>query len=220
MDVQTVGVVAAAFADAAGASHALQRLRASQTRALVGFVDAAVLGRDECGRLALCDAARTYRRRGLMVLAATAGAGGLVAGPAQWEALGGDVVGELAGRLEATGFPGGRLRALGAGLLPGSSVLVALVQGDWAAPITGDLARRACGVVLEWLPGGAARELLDFGSLSYLRSGRGSGSGVAAYVEHVGVRARAAAVLRGGPTVGAGSSSAGAASPPAATIAA
>jgi|GEM_PF-3286824 len=168
-----VHVIVAVFEDGSGASNALQALRASQTRALVGIVDAAVIVRGAHGTLELRETAARERRR-FALSPVAAGVVAMVTGPDVGESAGGALFQDLARRLTDGGFPAAPLRDAAAELAGCSSVLVVVAETAWTGAVAADLSREASIVVVEGLPGDLARELGAAGELVYTadREGR------------------------------------------------
>lgn len=167
-----VHVIVAVFEDVSGASNALQALRATQTRALVGIVDAAVIARGAHGALELRETVARERKR-FSLSPVAAGAVALVAGPGVGEPAGGALFHDLARRLTDGGFPAEPLRDAAAELPDCASVLVVVAETGWTGPVAADLSREASIVVVEGLPGALAREMGAVGELVYAADGEG-----------------------------------------------
>jgi uncharacterized membrane protein len=152
-----VQVIVAAFQDPAGASESLRLLKEAHREALIGISEAAVITRDEKGKVRIRETGDLRAGRGFALGAVAGGVIGLLAGPVGWAALGGGVVGGLAARLRDGGFRDDRLRQLGEALTPGSSALVAVVEHTWVAQVHAALADEAQELVVE----GVSAELAD-----------------------------------------------------------
>lgn len=132
--------IVAAFPDESGATRALEELRKID-RELIGVKQAAVLVKDEDGKLAIRES--HHVGRGAVLGGAAGAVVGLIAGPVGWVTVGGAAVGALAARLRDTGFPDERLREIGEGLTPGTSALIAIIEHRWVERVEEEL--RAAG---------------------------------------------------------------------------
>ncbi len=131
-----VEIVAAAFTSENGAKEALDRLKALKAQGAVGIKNAAVLRKDENGKLRIGETGDLSPARG-GVIGGVVGAGiGLLAGPALLvPAAIGALIGGLAGKLSDSGFPQERLKQLGENLTPDSSAIIAVVEHTWVKQV-------------------------------------------------------------------------------------
>ena len=130
-----VQVVIAAFKDENTASEALKALKQARNQGLIKIVDAAVLRKDEKGKLHIKETADMGGGKGAVIGGVAGGVIGLLAGPVGWAALGGAVIGGLAAKLKDGGFKDERLKKLGEGLGPGNSAIVAVVEHTWVREV-------------------------------------------------------------------------------------
>lgn len=127
-----IQLIVAAYKDEKAAKEALKLLQQAQREKMIRIENAAVLHKDEKGRLHIRETADMGGKRGA-VLGGVAGAAiGLIAGPALLvPSAVGALVGGLTAKLRDTGFQDARLEALGSSLKPGSSAIVAVVEHTW-----------------------------------------------------------------------------------------
>ena len=113
-----VQVVVAAFKDEASADDVLKSLKEAKKQGLIKIVDAAVLRKDDKGKLHIKETADMGGGKGAVIGGVLGGVIGLLAGPIGWAALGGAVIGGLAAKMRDGGFKDDRLKKLGEGLGP------------------------------------------------------------------------------------------------------
>jgi uncharacterized membrane protein len=63
----------------------------------------------------------------------------LIAGPLGWMVLGGGVIGAIAAKMSDGGLPQDRLEHLVAGLTPGSSALVVIIEHNWVDQLVDEI---------------------------------------------------------------------------------
>jgi hypothetical protein len=97
-------VVIAAFKDENTANEALKALKQARNQGLIRIVDAAVLRKDEKGKLHIKETADMGGGKGAVIGGVAGGVIGLLAGPVGWAALGGAVLGGLAAKMKDGGF--------------------------------------------------------------------------------------------------------------------
>jgi uncharacterized membrane protein len=161
-----VQVVVAAFQDEDAASAALAKLKELKHERLVGIVDAAVIRKDETGKLHIKETADLSPKKGAARGALIGGALSLIAGPLGLVAATGAVVGGLAARHDA-GFRDDRLERLGQSLQPGTSAIVAVVEHTWVAELEAELAEANAEVTTEALAADIAAQLEAGGEVAY-----------------------------------------------------
>jgi uncharacterized membrane protein len=132
------------------AADALKFVEDLRNRKVLKLLNAAVLAKDQDGKLSIDDVKEFDAKKGRMWGAITGGLVGLLAGPAGVVvgALAGLGLGGLAGSKIDTGFSNKFLENLDQYLKPGTSALILLMEHHWvrsAAESMGDLG----GVVLE-----------------------------------------------------------------------
>lgn len=131
-----VQLIVAAFQDEKSASEALIMLKQAKREKLIGIVDAAVLRKDEKGKLHIKETADMGGGKGAALGGVAGAAIGLIAGPALLvPAAVGALVGGLAAKLRDSGFSDQRLKTIGEGMTPGSSAIIAVVEHKWVAEV-------------------------------------------------------------------------------------
>jgi uncharacterized membrane protein len=161
-----VQVVIAAFKDENTASEALKALKQARNQGLIKIVDAAVLRKDEKGKLHIKETADMGGGKGAVIGGVAGGVIGLLAGPVGWAALGGAVIGGLAAKLHDGGFKDERLKKLGEGLGPGNSAIVAVVEHTWVREVEKQMAEAGADVVTEQISADIAKQLQAGGEVA------------------------------------------------------
>jgi uncharacterized membrane protein len=162
-----VQVVVAAFKDENTASEALKALKQARNEGLIKIVDAAVLRKDENGKLHIKETADMGGGKGAVIGGVLGGVVGVLAGPIGWAALGGAVIGGLAAKLKDGGFKDERLKKLGEGLGPGNSAIVAVVELTWVKQVEKAMADAGAQAVTEELSADIAKQLAAGGEVAY-----------------------------------------------------
>jgi uncharacterized membrane protein len=162
-----VQVIVAAFTDFNGASKALKQLQEAKSDALIGIEDAAVITKDANGKVKIKETADMRAGKGATIGAVAGGVVGLLAGPVGWAALGGGALGGLAAKMRDGGFPDARLKQLGEGLTPNSSMLVAVIEHQWVADMERELAEQGADLATQALSDDIARQLKAGGNVVY-----------------------------------------------------
>ena len=136
-----IQLVVAAFNDEKAAKEALKALKQAQKEKLIKIENAAVLHKDAKGKLHIKETADMGGKKGATLGGVAGAAIGLIAGPALLvPAAVGALVGGLSAKLRDSGFSDARLQALGEGLKPGSSAIVAVVEHTWVKEVEKALA--------------------------------------------------------------------------------
>lgn len=131
-----VQLIVAAFKDEKSAKDALDSLKKAQQEKLIKIDNAAVLRKDQNGKLHIKETGDMSGGEGAALGAVAGAAIGLLAGPLLVvPAAVGALVGGLAAKLRDSGFSDARLKALGEGLTPGSSAIVAVVEHRWVGDV-------------------------------------------------------------------------------------
>jgi uncharacterized membrane protein len=155
-----VQVIVAAFQDEQGAKAALKELKAAQKQKLIKIENAAVLRKDEKGKLHLKETADMGGGKGAVIGGVTGAVIGLVAGPALVVPTAvGALVGGLTAKLKDSGFKDDRLKQVGAGLQPGSSAIIAVVEHKWVDQVLNELAEAGADAFAEDLGADIAAQL-------------------------------------------------------------
>jgi uncharacterized membrane protein len=155
-----VQLIVAAFQEEGAAKAALKELKALKREKLIGIQNAAVLRKDEKGKIHIKETADMGGGKG-SVLGGVAGAAiGLIAGPALVvPAAVGALVGGLSAKLRDSGFSNERLKALGDGLQPGTSAIIAVVEHKWVAQIEAAMAEAGADAITASLQADIAAQL-------------------------------------------------------------
>ena len=135
-----VQLIVAAFQDEKSADMALKELKQARREKLIGIQNAAVIRKDEKGKLHIKETADMGGGKGAALGGVTGAAIGILAGPALWvPAAVGALVGGLAAKLRDSGFSDERLKTIGDSLEPGSSAIIAVVEHKWVAQVEKEL---------------------------------------------------------------------------------
>ena len=160
MSDNPVQLVVAAFKDEDSAKEALMELKQVQKEKLIKIENAAVLRKDERGKLHIKETRDMGGGKGAVLGGVGGAAIGLIAGPALVVPVAvGALVGGLAAKLRDSGFSNQRLEALGIGLQPGTSAIVAVVEHTWVAQIEEALAEAEADVITAEIQADIAQQL-------------------------------------------------------------
>jgi uncharacterized membrane protein len=155
-----VEVVVAAFQDEKAADEALRKLKSLKREQLIGIQNAAVLRKDEQGKIHIQETAELGQGKSAVLGGVTGAAIGLLAGPALIvPAAVGALVGGLVSKARDVGFSNARLETLGSGLKPGSSAIVAVIEHKWVSQIENQLAEMDADLVTAALAADVATQL-------------------------------------------------------------
>ena len=142
-----VELIVAAFQDEKSANQALKELKQAQRQHLIKIENAAVLRKDQKGKLHIKETHDMGGGKGAALGGVAGAAIGLIAGPALVVPVAaGALIGGLAAKLRDSGFEDGRLKQLGEGLTPGSSAIVAVVDHTWGQQVQKQSAQGGGGV--------------------------------------------------------------------------
>jgi uncharacterized membrane protein len=155
-----VQLIVAAFQEEKAAKEALKALKEASKAGLVKIENAAVLRKDEKGKLHVKETHDMGGGKG----AALGGVGGAAVGLIAGAALAGPVVfgalvGGLVAKLRDSGFSDKRLESLGESLQPGSSAIVAVVEHTWVAKVEEALAEAEADVMTAEIKADIAAQL-------------------------------------------------------------
>ena len=155
-----VQLIVAAFKDEKAAKEALKALKEASKAGLVKIENAAVLRKDEKGKLHVKETHDMGGGKGAALGGVGGAAIGLIAGTAlAGPALFGALVGGLVAKLRDSGFSNKRLETLGEGLQPGSSAIVAVVEHTWVAKVEEALAEAEADVMTAEIQADIAAQL-------------------------------------------------------------
>jgi uncharacterized membrane protein len=155
-----VEVIVAAFQDEKAAKNALDSLKKAQKQGLIKIENAAVLSKDQKGKLHIKETEDMGGRRGAALGGVGGAAIGLIAGAALVVPVAvGALVGGLTAKLRDTGFSDKRLESLGESLKPGSSAIVAVVEHIWVDKVKAELAKERADVTTAAIKADIAEQL-------------------------------------------------------------
>lgn len=155
-----VQVIVAAFQEEKAADQALKELKRAAKEKVIKIENAAVLRKDEKGKLHIKETADMGGGKGAAVGGVAGAAIGLIAGPALViPAAVGALVGGLTARLRDSGFSDERLESIGEGLTPGSSAIIAVVDHIWVEAVEKQLAKEGADLTTAELKADIASQL-------------------------------------------------------------
>ncbi len=162
-------IIIAAFQEEDAADQALKALKEAKREKLISIDNAAVIRKDDDGKLHIKETADMGGGKGAGVGALVGGAIGLLAGPlgvAAGSALGA-AVGGITAKLYDGGFKDDRLRQIGTSLEPGTSAIIAVIEHRWVAELERELAEEGADVTTAALAADIAEQLQKGGEVSY-----------------------------------------------------
>lgn len=148
-----VELIVAAFQDEKAADEALKELKKAKKEHVIAIQDAAVLRMDEKGKVHIKEVHDVGGGKGA-VAGGLLGVGiALLAGPVGIVVAGatGALVGGLAAKKLDFGLDNERLKKLGAGLKPGTSAIVAIIEHVWVDQLEAEFAEAGADVLTESL---------------------------------------------------------------------
>jgi uncharacterized membrane protein len=155
-----VQLIVAAFQEEKMAKEALKALKQAQRDKVIKIQNAAVLRKDEKGKLHIQETGDMGGGKGAALGGVTGAVVGLIAGPALLvPAAVGALVGGLAAKLRDSGFSDERLKSLGDNLKPGSSAIIAVVEHKWVADVEKAMAEAGADAVTAALGADIAEQL-------------------------------------------------------------
>jgi uncharacterized membrane protein len=168
MNDNPLQLVVAAFKDEASAKAALKELKQVQKEKLIRIENAAVLRKDQKGKLHITETHDMGGGKGAALGGVGGAAIGLIAGPALVvPAAVGALVGGLAAKLRDSGFSNQRLETLGEGLQPGTSAIVAVVEHTWVGEVEDALAEIQADVMTAEIGADIAEQLVAGQEVAY-----------------------------------------------------
>ena len=160
MSEAPVQLIVAAFKDENGASEALKALKQAKKEKLIRIQDAAVIRKDEKGKLHIKETADMGGGKGAAFGGVVGAAVGLIAGPLLVvPAAVGALIGGLTAKLVDTGFSDERLKKIGEGLEPGSSAIIAVVEHRWVEDVQKEMEEAGADLFTEALKTDIAEQL-------------------------------------------------------------
>jgi uncharacterized membrane protein len=154
-----VQVIVAAFQQEHEAEDAARNLKEARKEQVIAIEQAAVLRRDADGKLHIKDLKDGGIGKSAAIGGVVGAVLGLVAGPLLLAAGTGALIGGLAARLRASGFPEARLKELGEALTPGTSALVAIIDHTWVGDVQKRLEHYGAEVLTESIKEDIAQQL-------------------------------------------------------------
>jgi len=155
-----VQLVVAAFQDEKRADAALKELKQAQSAKLIKIEDAAVIRKDEKGKLHIKETGDWGGGKGAAVGGAIGAALGIITGPgAILTGAIGALIGGLSAKLRDSGFDDQRLKTLGTSLEPGTSAIVALVEHKWVQDVQDQIDEYAMDMFTESISADIAAQL-------------------------------------------------------------
>lgn len=136
-----VELIVAAFNEEKKAAEVLKQLRSLQKEQVIVLVNAAVMTKDQNGKVAIKETDDVDAGRGALFGAIAGGLVGLLGGPAGvivGAAAGAATGGVAASRIDM-GFPDDTLKELRDTLTPNSSAILALIQHQWVDRVVDEL---------------------------------------------------------------------------------
>jgi uncharacterized membrane protein len=138
----------------------LKELKTLKREKLIGIQNAAVIRKDEKGKVRIRETADMGGGKGAALGGVAGAAIGLIAGPALVvPAAVGALVGGLTAKLKDSGFSDERLETLGEGLTPGSSAIVAVIEHKWVDQVQKELEEAGADLVTAQLQADIATQL-------------------------------------------------------------
>lgn len=160
MSETPIQLIVVAFKDEKAAAEALKSLKRVQKEKLIKIENAAVLHKDAKGKLHIKETADMGGKKGATLGGVAGAAIGVIAGPALLvPAAVGALIGGLTAKLRDSGFSDARLQALGDGLKPGSSAIVAVVEHTWVDQVKAALGEAEADVFTESLSADISEQL-------------------------------------------------------------
>ena len=155
-----VQLIVAAFKDENAANEALKALKQAKKEKLIRIQDAAVIRKDEKGKLRIKETADVGGGKGAAFGGVVGATIGLIAGPALIvPAAVGALIGGLTAKLTDTGFSDERLKQIGEGLEPGTSAIIAVVEHRWVEQVQRQMQEAGADLFAEALKTDIAEQL-------------------------------------------------------------
>ncbi len=155
-----VQIIVAAFQDENAANEALNELKQLKKEKLIGIQNAAVIRKDEKGKIHIRETADMGGGKGAAIGGVAGAAIGLLAGPALVVPVAvGALVGGLTAKLRDSGFSDQRLETLGEGLKPGTSAIIAVVEHKWVDEVRKEMEEEGADLVTAALQADIAAQL-------------------------------------------------------------
>jgi uncharacterized membrane protein len=153
--------IVASFPDTDAAAKELSYLQEGNRSTMLDLKDAAVIRKDEHGKIHVFETADSSGRKGAAIGGAVGAVLGLLSGPGAViaGAAGAAVVGGLAARLHDAGISNKALKEFGETLQPGASALILILGEQWVEQISKDLTAAGGNVLTDSLDAGLAAQI-------------------------------------------------------------
>jgi uncharacterized membrane protein len=134
--------IVASFPDSDAAAKELEFLHTGERSKMLGLQDAAVIRKDEHGKIHIFETADTSGKKGAVIGGAVGAVLGLISGPGAViaGAAGAALVGGLAAHLHDAGISNKALKEFGETLQPGASALILVLGEGFVEQVSKDLA--------------------------------------------------------------------------------
>ncbi len=164
-----IQVIVAAFQEEDGAQQALATLKEAKKEKLIKIDDAAVISKDDEGKIHIKDTEDVGGGKGAGFGAVVGGVIGLLGGPggAILGAGVGAAVGGVVAKLYDGGFNDDRLKQIGESLQPNTSAIVAVVEHKWVADLEAELQAASAEVMTAEISADIAEQLKAGGTVAY-----------------------------------------------------
>jgi uncharacterized membrane protein len=162
-----IQLVVAAFQEETAADEVLDELKAAKWAGLIGIKDAAVIRKDQKGKLHIKETGDMGGGKGAVIGGVVGAALGLLAGPVGAVVVAGGVIGGLAAKLRDGGFPDSKLKQVGDSLQPGTSAIVAVVEHRWVNELEKELEEEAQEVFTQAIAADIAAQLAEGREVTY-----------------------------------------------------
>jgi uncharacterized membrane protein len=173
-----VQVIVAAFNSPDAAGQLMNDLKQGKKAGLIGIQDAAVVVKNEKGKLKITDA-KQRKAKGFVTGGLIGGVIGLIAAPpAAAVAAGGGLIGFLTGKLKGAALKS-EMKELGSALTPNSSAIVAVIEHSWVSQLEEVMAAAGAQLIREAIKADIAEQLNAGGNVLYTAGDSALGSGAA-----------------------------------------
>lgn len=173
-----VQVIVAAFNSPDTAGQLMDELKQGKKAGLIGIKDAAVVVKNEKGKLKITDA-KQRKAKGFVTGGVIGGVIGLIAAPSVAAiAAGGGLVGYLTGKLKGAPLKSG-MKEIGSALTPNSSAIVAVIEHSWVSQLEEVMAAAGAQLIREAIKADIAEQLNAGGNVLYTAGDSAVGSGAA-----------------------------------------
>jgi uncharacterized membrane protein len=161
--VGPIELIVAAFNDEAKAGATLKDLKALEKEGVILLVNAAVMVKDEHGKISVKETEDISGGKGALFGAVAGGLIGLLGGPVGViiGAAAGAATGGVAASKIDMGFPDDTLKELETSLTPGSSAILALIQHQWVDAVVEELEKAGAKLFRQALQDELAAQLAE-----------------------------------------------------------